>query len=445
MTGTLANDELGLYSPAFPADWHSHALHDVADWLNGMAFRDIQFAPIGLPVIKIAEIKGGISGQTKLTNAFYDECYRIRPGHMLFSWSGQPETSIDVFWWNGPEGWLNQHVFKVTSNPAICSQEFLYYLLKYLKPHFIGIARNKQTTGLGHVTKADLRRLQVRVPDPEEQAALVALIKPLDDKIEQNRRTGAKLEGLARAVFKAWFVDFEPVKAKAAGATAFPGMPPETFTTLPTRFLDSSLGPVPEGWEVGTMGSIGVQRREQVTPDEVDGSTAYIGLEHMPRRDIALSDWGASASVTSSKFRFRRGDILFGKLRPYFHKVGRAAIDGVCSTDIVVLYPKKPEYAAWLLMLVSLDEFVAHTDRSSAGTKMPRTNWKDMAAFKTAFPPSKVVLAFQEQIGPMLDLITASIHESRRLAALRDYLLPKLLSGQVRVGEIFAFTENIDQ
>ena len=183
------------------------------------------------------------------------------------------------------------------------------------------------------------------------------------------------------------------------------------------------------------MGDVGVQRREQVAPEEIDGDTPYIGLEHMPRRDITLSDWGTAASVTSSKFRFRLADILFGKLRPYFHKVGPAPLDGVCSTDIVVLFPKLPAYAAWVLMIVSSDEFVAHTDRSSAGTKMPRTNWKDMAAFETTVPLSPVALAFQDQVGPMLEMIAASIHESRRLATLRDYLLPRLLSGRVRVVE----------
>lgn len=263
----------------------------------------------------------------------------------------------------------------------------------------------------------------------------MSVLRSLDDKIEQNRRTGRKLEELARAVFKAWFVDFEPVKAKAAGATAFPGMPAETFAALPTRLTDSALGPVPEGWEVATMGSIGEQRREQVAPGEVDGRTPYIGLEHMPRCDIALSEWGTAASVTSSKFRFRRGDILFGKLRPYFHKVGPAPLDGVCSTDIVVLYLEKAEYSAWLLMLVSSDEFVAHTDRSSAGTKMPRTNWKDMAAFGVAVPPLPVAAAYQHQVALMLGLIIAGIHESKRLAALRDTLLPKLLSGTLRVGD----------
>lgn len=181
------------------------------------------------------------------------------------------------------------------------------------------------------------------------------------------------------------------------------------------------------------MGDIGVPRREQVTPSEVDGSTPYFGLEHMPRRNIALAEWGHAGDVTSSKFRFKEADILFGKLRPYFHKVGPAPVDGVCSTDVVVLHPREPGWVAWLLMLVSSDEFVRHTDQTSAGTKMPRTNWKDMAAYRIAIPPAQVAAEYEQVAQPMVAMIQQSIHESRNLAALRDYLLPHLLSGEVPV------------
>lgn len=181
------------------------------------------------------------------------------------------------------------------------------------------------------------------------------------------------------------------------------------------------------------MGEIGQQRREQVAPEETPEDTAYIGLEHMPRRCIALTDWGTANTVTSAKLRFTTGDILFGKLRPYFHKVGPAPIDGVCSTDIVVLSAKKTDWAAWLLMLVSSDEFVSHANQTSAGTKMPRTNWRDMASFPVVLPPADLLGAYQKIAKPMLDLIQQNIHESRKLAASREYLLPKLICGEVRL------------
>jgi type I restriction enzyme S subunit len=228
-------------------------------------------------------------------------------------------------------------------------------------------------------------------------------------------------------------VDFEPVKAKAAGAHSFPSIHQDAFDCLPTRLIESDLGLIPEGWVLSAMGDIGHQRREQVAPDDTAEGTAYIGLEHMPRRCIALSNWGTADTVTSAKSRFKTGEILFGKLRPYFHKVGPAPVDGVCSTDIVVLSAKRTNEAAWLLMLVSSDEFVSHANQTSAGTKMPRTNWRDMASFPMALPPVDLLGAFQQIAAPMLDLIRQNIWESRKLTALRNYLLPKLLRGEVRV------------
>ena len=176
-----------LYHPEFPEHWDRKPLHAMARWVNGLAFRDFQFSSTGKPVIKIAEIKGGISGQSKFTHQTFDESVRVRSGDLLFSWSGQPETSIDAFWWRGPEGWLNQHVFRVTPINSV-DDTFFFYLLRYLKPNFVGIARNKQTTGLGHVTKRDLENIEVATPPLSEQRAIAHILGTLDDKIELNRR-----------------------------------------------------------------------------------------------------------------------------------------------------------------------------------------------------------------------------------------------------------------
>lgn len=424
--------------------WKRARLGDLVTHQKGFAFKSSTYTTSGRPIVRVSDFTKDSIDLSSCAHVADDlavefDSYRLQHFDVLIatvgSWPTNPESVVGKTVGvpaNATGALLNQNAVRLRSRSNL-NQRFLYYLLKDASFGAYIVNTAQGSANQASITLKDVFGFEFALPPREEQDAIVAVLGALDDKIAQNHRTGRKLEALARATFKAWFVDFEPVKAKAAGATAFPGMPPETFAALPTRFEDSELGPVPQEWDVRTMDNIGTQRREQIAPEDTDGETPYIGLEHMPRRDIALSDWGTAASVTSSKFRFRRGDILFGKLRPYFHKVGRAAIDGMCSTDIVVLHPKKPESAAWLLMLVSSDEFVAHTDRSSAGTKMPRTNWKDMAAFKTTLPPSQVVLAFQEQVGSMLDLITASIHESRRLATLRDYLLPRLLSGRVRV------------
>ena len=424
-------EENWLYSPAFPEHWDRRPLHSMARWVNGLAFRNIQFSPTGKPVIKIAEIKGGISGQTKFTHQEFDESVRVRPGDLLFSWSGQPETSIDAFWWDGPEGWLNQHVFRVTPIEDI-DNTFFYYLLRYMKPNFVGIARNKQTTGLGHVTRRDLENITAALPPLPEQRAIARILGTLDDKIELNRRMNQTLEEMARAVFQAWFVDFGPVRAKLEGRESY--LPPELWDLFPDRLVDSELGEVPEGWEVGKIGDMATQRRESVKPAGIDPDTPYIALDHIPRKCIALSEWGRTEGLASGKFRFKERDILFGKLRPYFHKVGVAPLKGICSTDIVVVTPESKDWFGFTLGHVSSSEFVEYTAAGSTGTRMPRTSWADMSAYKVRLPSRELARAFTGLVQPWVDKIVEAIHESRALAAQRDALLPNLVSGEVRVG-----------
>ena len=182
-----------------------------------------------------------------------------------------------------------------------------------------------------------------------------------------------------------------------------------------------------------TLGEVAENPRRSIQPDEIKSSMSYIGLEHMPRRSIALSEWESDTKLGSNKLEFKRGEILFGKLRPYFHKVGVAPLDGVCSTDILVVRPKTPEWFGFVLGHVSSVELVNHTDAASTGTKMPRTNWNDIARFEVALPPESLAAEFTTTIRPMIDRIIANIHESRTLAELRDALLPKLLSGELRV------------
>jgi len=146
-----------------------------------------------------------------------------------------------------------------------------------------------------------------------------------------------------------------------------------------------------------------------------------------------LSDWGTADGLESNKFEFRQGDILFGKLRPYFHKVGVAPIDGVCSTDIVVVAPRGSQWFGFVLGHASSIEFVEYTNAASTGTKMPRTSWNDMARYELVLPLEPVAAAFTGLVQPSVDRIIAGIRESRTLSALRDALLPKLISGELRV------------
>ena len=186
-------DESSLYNIKSKLDGIRCSLYDLAIWKNGFAFKKIDFSETGRPVIKIAELNNGISSNTSFTQGNYSEDVFIQWDDLLFSWSGNPKTSIDVFRYRLQDGWLNQHIFKVTANEDLVTKDFLYYVLKFLKPHFTEIATNKQTTGLGHVTIADLKRMSLVVPLKELQNQIVSILKAIDDKIEVNKNINDNL------------------------------------------------------------------------------------------------------------------------------------------------------------------------------------------------------------------------------------------------------------
>jgi type I restriction enzyme S subunit len=143
--------------------------------------------------------------------------------------------------------------------------------------------------------------------------------------------------------------------------------------------------------------------------------------------------------VASGKFRFQKGEILFGKLRPYFHKVGVPAVDGVCSTDVLVITPREKNWFGVLLGFVSSDEMIAHTDTSSTGTRMPRTNWDEIARYEIAIPTKEIADLASVQITRIVDRLHANIFDSRVLTRTRDKLHPRLLSGELDMTSDRAF------
>jgi type I restriction enzyme S subunit len=185
--------ELGL----IPKGWSSPAVYDLAQFINGAAYKafDPNREKRGLPIIKIVELKAGVTEQTAYSDVQMPYKYRIDQGDILFSWSGNPDTSIDTFVWSSGSAWLNQHIFRVIPN---CSSErsFALLALKYLRPVFAEIARDKQTTGLGHVTVSDLKRLRITKPEQAVLERWSLLVDPLVKKafsVQQQAQTLAEL------------------------------------------------------------------------------------------------------------------------------------------------------------------------------------------------------------------------------------------------------------
>ena len=307
---------------------------------------------------------------------------------------------------------------------------FIYYNLSNRREEIRSLASGSAVPILN---KSEFGQIKISLPPLPVQLSIAHDLGTLDDKIELNRRMNRTLEEMARAIFQDWFVDFGPTRAKMEGQE--PYLPPELWDMFPDQLVDSELGEIPEGWKVSELGKITNFPVRTVKPQDLSIDTTYIGLEHMPQRSVALNEWETAGKVTSSKLTFQKGEFLFGKLRPYFHKVGIAPTDGICSTDIVVVSSKKELWSSFVLMCISTDEFVSYTDQTSNGTKMPRTSWKTMGQYEICLPPELVAQAFQQASRDLLNRISSNIHESHVLRKQRDTLLPHLFRGEVTAKE----------
>ena len=190
---------------------------------------------------------------------------------------------------------------------------------------------------------------------------------------------------------------------------------------------------MPEGWQIKQANEIAELIRDGVEPSELDPSTPYVGLDSMPKRQLGLAAWGNASDVNSLKTRFSKDDLLFGKLRPYFHKVVIAPIDGICSSDIFVFRALEADRRFYFYLAFNDEQFVASASGAATGTRMPRADWKHMGRQRCAIGPSPLMQTFEKLAESFIAPIAVSHAEARSLTELRDNLLPKLISGEVRI------------
>ena len=353
------------------------------------------------------------------------------------------------------------------SVPAVASTEFLvctpkdgidrrFLFYACLSPQFYKELRGRVTgTSSSHqrVRPEDALSIPVPVPPLPEQHAIAHILGTLDDKIELDRRMNETLEAMARALFKSWFVDFDPVVVNAIKA----GNPiPEKFAKraahyrqnpdalhlpehilhlFPDRFADSELGPIPEGWEVKMLGDLSSLNPESWTKGTRPFKITYVDLSNTKWGRIdAVTTYTACNAPSRAQRVLRPGDTIVGTVRPgngSYALISEPGLTG--STGFAVLRPNNPAYVEFVYLAATSPDNIERLALLADGAAYPAVRPDEVAATPIVPPDNKVFNRFSRAVGPILGKIAQNERESRMLAALRDALLPKLISGEVRV------------
>jgi type I restriction enzyme S subunit len=360
------------------------------DFINGQEMQLVQLTDAELVrcTLKAGDL---LFGRRSLVEAGAGKCALVKE-------TGEPIT-------------FESSIIRVRLDQNFADPLFYFYWLK--SPLGRGRIRSIVSgTNVKGIRGSDLVNIKVPHPEPDTQRRIATTLSAYDDLIENNRKRIKLLERAARLLYTEWFVRLR-----------FPGC----------EGVKMKEG-VPVGWEKTTFGALVQQVKVSVKPEEVDAETPYIGLEHIPRRALVLDAWGSAEQVTSNKFAFQEDDILFGKIRPYFHKVGFAITSGITSSDAIVMRAQESELYALALSVVSRDNFIAVASKSAReGSKMPRADWKQMQAYPVLVPDLGTLSRFNEALGPQLAMMKVLTKQIRQLTRARDLVLPRLMSGKVKV------------
>ena len=453
----------------------SHRLGDLTDWFSGgtPSKKKPEYWGEDIPWISASSMGGSryFDSDLKITTEGLEAGSRLAPkGSILLLVRGSTLHKRIPVGIAEREVAFNQDVKAIRVKPELIAGQvtdelYLYYWLKANEQLLLEMVEH---TGIG-AGKLDTKRLQnleIELPPWHEQRKIVTTATALDEKEILNSHINQTLEQMAQAIFKSWFVDFEPVKAKIAALeaggseeetllaamqaisgkgeaqlTRLQAEQPEQYAELrataelfPSAMQDSELGEIPEGWIYGTLSDLADFSSNRISKDELSLET-YISTENMleNRKGVCTaSSLPSSASVPS----FESGEILISNIRPYFKKIWLANKSGGRSPDVLGFTCRHKGTNEYLFNLLYQDDFFEYMMLTSKGAKMPRGDKKAIMQFGSVIPPIGLMKYFSERVKPFYVLATSQTRESESLESLRDTLLPKLLSGELSVSNI---------
>lgn len=305
----------------------------------------------------------------------------------------------------------------MTTNQACCNlmidsskadYNYIYYYLSNSYKQLLSMANGAAQQNLNAQVIKDF---VISLPDIKEQQNISSILCSLDDKIAVNKKICENLEVQAQALFKHWFVDFAPFKDG--------------------KFVESELGLIPEGWRVGNLGEICTYSSRKIAIKKLTKNTYYSTENMLPNKSGAVE--ASSLPQVEMTTECLPYDVLVSNIRPYFKKIIRVGTTCGCSTDVLCFHPIDPKYMSYMYRVLYDDSFFAYVMAGSKGTKMPRGDKQQIMKYSIAIPTNFVLKEFSNLVEPMFELISLSNNEIQTLSTLRDTLLPKLMSGQIKV------------
>lgn len=324
----------------------------------------------------------------------------------------------------------------IRPNKQSVTPRFLKYVFK--NPTFQEMVSNNYVSGavIPRIVLKDFCKIPFSLPPLDVQKRIAGILGALDDRIDVLRRENVVLEQMAQAVFQSWFVDFDIVRAKAAGTPESEvcekyHITPELYALFPSALTPDNL---PLGWEKKKLGELVQNIKKSVKPSVETEHKPYVPIDCITAKTLTLYDFKDGKEAQSSLISFESRDILFGAMRAYFHKVCIAPFAGTTRSTVFCLRPKAPKDFSFALLSIFQNRCISYASQNSKGTTMPYAVWdNNLSEYQTEASTEDMRVAFNEYLGNSFDKMMLNAQQIRALSATRDALLPKLMNGEIEV------------
>ena len=336
----------------------------------------------------------------------------IRPANRRFAYVG----------FDTPDYVVSTKLMVLRAKNIISPKYFYTYITNNnILDEFQVLAESRSGT-FPQITFEAIGKNLLALPPKLEQEKIADFILDISNKIELNHQINANLEKLASSLFKQWFIDFE-----------FPDKNGKPYKSSGGKMIDSELGKIPEGWKLGKLkelvSRVGIKFKQQ--KEWLDKK--IIDLSIMPNFSICIEQFNFGKNFSTNINTLKKYDLLYGSIRPYFGKVGFSPIDGGVAGTVFSFLPKDKNFYSFVLLLTSSKNFIDYTVQNSRGTKMPIINWGDLVNYGVVMPKLNLVTNFNDIIFDFIEVMKCNIEQNLKLSETRDSLLPRLMSGKIRV------------